>query len=369
MTTEAEFKSLSRRLVSLPTAPFFEHAIAEEVARLCVEQGLPLVRDRFGNLLIHLNKNGRVRPLVLAAHMDHPGFEIERTLGPNRWLARFRGNVAPACFREGLRVRLMPQDHPARLVRFDLGKQEFQLAAARPPPEEPRFAVWDVEGFAVRDGRIIARACDDLIGVATVLQVLTQLKRDQARVNVIGVLSRAEEVGFHGALALAAARGLPRDSLVVSLETSRELPGAKMGSGVVIRVGDKASTFDSSATRYLTEVASELGRDRPRFQFQRALMSGGTCEATAYQEFGYQCSAVCVALGNYHNCAPRDQIRAEYVSLADACSMADLLGAAANRMPEFSNLVKRLPDRLASLLQAARQRLTSGTQPRPAKTA
>ena len=41
-------------------------------------------------------------------------------------------------------------------------------------------------------------------------------------------------------------------------------------------------------------------------------MSGGTCEATAYQEFGFQTAAVCVALGNYHNCGPRNRIAAEF---------------------------------------------------------
>jgi hypothetical protein len=37
------------------------------------------------------------------------------------------------------------------------------------------------------------------------------------------------------------------------LETSRELPGVKMGGGVILRVGDKASIFDSEATRFLAE--------------------------------------------------------------------------------------------------------------------
>ena len=60
--------------------------------------------------------------------------------------------------------------------------------------------------------------------------------------------ARAEEIGFHGALAVAAKRGVPKNSLIVSLETSRELPGVKMGQGVILRVGDRTSIFDSEAT-------------------------------------------------------------------------------------------------------------------------
>src|SRR6185295_15601887 len=104
---------------------------------------------------------------------------------------------------------------------------------------------------AIRRGQIHGRACDDLGGVAAILATLIELKRRRARVNVIGVISRAEEVGFLGAMAVAAAKELPKNSLVVSLETSRELPGVKMGEGVILRVGDRTSIFDSAGMRFL----------------------------------------------------------------------------------------------------------------------
>src|SRR5205823_14043788 len=132
------------------------------------------------------------------------------------------------------------------------------------------------------------RACDDLIGVATIMAVMSELARKRAEVNVIGLISRAEEIGFRGALAAMGTRLLPRNSLIISLETSRELPGVKMGEGVILRVGDKTSVFDSDAMRFLSEVATKLKTRRKYFKFQRGLMAGGTCEATAFQEFGFQ---------------------------------------------------------------------------------
>src|SRR5262249_16719244 len=158
-------------------------------------------------------------------------------------------------------------------------------------------------------------------------------KRSKARTHVVGLISRAEEVGFHGALALAAAGEIPPKSLVISLETSRELPGVGMGEGVILRVGDRTSIFDSEAMRFLREVAEDLTRSKRGFKYQRALMSGGTCEATAYQYLGYQTGGVCVALGNYHNCGEQNHISAEYVSIADVCGMTDLLVAVGRRMP------------------------------------
>src|SRR6185295_16989758 len=121
---------------------------------------------------------------------------------------------------------------------------------------------------AIRRGQIHGRACDDLGGVAAILATLIELKRRRARANVIGVISRAEEIGFLGALAVAAAKRLPKQSLVISLETSRELPGVRMGQGVILRVGDRTSVFDSTAMRFLAEVAGGLGTKRKPFRFQ-----------------------------------------------------------------------------------------------------
>jgi endoglucanase len=197
--------------------------------------------------------------------------------------------------------------------------------------------------------------------VASILAVLIGLRQSRAAVHVIGLISRAEEVGFLGALTVADSRLLPRNALVVSLETSRELPPARMGEGVIVRVGDRASVFDSSASRFLTELGTALGKSRGSFKFQRALMSGGTCEGTAFQEFGYQTAAVCVALGNYHNCAEDGSIAAEYVSVADTVSMVTLLEAAARRMKSLDRLTDRLPARLRGLLREGRRRLKSGS--------
>jgi len=214
----------------------------------------------------------------------------------------------------------------------------------------------------VQQGRIRGRACDDLIGVAAILATLIQLKRTAARVDVIGVISRAEEIGFLGALAVGAEpKLLPKNALVISLETSREIPPVRIGQGVIIRVGDRTSIFFFFFTRFLAEVAQLAAEREPSFRFQRALMSGGTCEATAYQEFGFQTAALCIALGNYHNCAPQRKIAAEFVSVADACGMVRLLVETALQMPAYQTLVGKLPRKLKELLKTGRQ-LADGSE-------
>jgi putative aminopeptidase FrvX len=369
MTAE-RFCELAGRLMRCPAVAYHEQAVRAEAELICAEHGLLWHRDRFGNLIVRLLTAPKTRTLVLAAHMDHPGFEIIRALSPERWLGRFLGGVPQNYFRAGIPLRLLPDGRAATLGPAAAKPKQFEIYAVKRRAPRKRlqtersrnsapaqFAVWELEDFAVRDGRLHGRSCDDLIGVAAVLSTLIELKERRARVNVIGVISRAEEIGFLGALTIATQKILPADSLIISLETSREIPPIQIGEGVIIRVGDRSSIFDSRATRFLSEVAQGLKRKEASFQFQRALMSGGTCEATAYQEFGFQTGAACIALGNYHNCGAREKIQAEFVSISDAGGMVSLMVEVARQMPAYTKLVSKLPRHLHNLLQTARKTL------------
>jgi putative aminopeptidase FrvX len=351
------FPSIARRLMRCPAAPFHEHAIREAVQLICGEHQLACGLDRFGNLLIEHRRGGLERPMVLAAHLDHPGFDVLKRLDSRRFHARFLGGVPKLYFRKGARIRLIPGGESARLGIALAGEKEFEILADQPVEIEPQFGVWALNEFAIRKGRIIGRACDDLIGVAAILTTLIELRRSRRNSWVIGVITRAEEIGFGGALALAKSGKLPDDSLVVSLETSKEIPGVKMGRGVIIRVGDRSSVFDSRATRFFHENAVELDKPDAPFLFQRALMAGGSCEGTAFQEAGFQTAALCVALGNYHNCGARSRIAEEFVDRRDAESMVRLLVNAAFRMKSFSTIVGRLPAGLEKIRRASEERL------------
>ena len=68
--------------------------------------------------------------------------------------------------------------------------------------------------------------------------------------------------------------------------------------------------------------------EKAEIAVQRCLLDGGTCEATAYQLYGYTCAAASIALGNYHNCALNGTIAPEYVSVSDYVGMVRLCLAA-----------------------------------------
>lgn len=269
-----------------PSAPFYEHAVRSEV--LSVLAGLPHVdvkMDSFGNVLARYEHGGTRSPLVFVAHMDHPAYVGE-------------------AFRGGVPKSYLDTRHPLR----NFGP----------------FSMWDLPPFELREGRIYSRACDDLVGCSVMLSMLVTLAQTSAETTVSLLFSRAEEVGLLGAVHAARSGLFPRDTAFISLETSAELPPAEMHNGVIVRVGDKSSVFDSQLVAGLTSLAQAK-----KIPYQRCLMPGGTCEATAFQLYGYKAAGLCVALGNYHNCAPSGSIETEYVAIADAEAMLDLCVEAA----------------------------------------
>src|SRR5262249_44804546 len=174
------------------------------------------------------------------AHMDHPGWRLQ----PER---EFLGSV------------------PAQL----LDKADIRSFGD--------FGMWDLPAFEFRDDRIYSRACDDLIGCVAMVATLQALSLANIASSLSAVFTRAEEVGLVGAVHLARSGALPAGIIPISLETSSELPPARMGAGVIIRVGDKSSVFDPDITARLVRVAQVES-----IPYQRCLMPGGTCEATAF---------------------------------------------------------------------------------------
>jgi endoglucanase len=124
--------------------------------------------------------------------------------------------------------------------------------------------------------------------------------RRKTRPPFLGLLTRAEEVGFVGAIEhfeLGWLRQARRPVVCVSLEASRTLPGAEVGKGPIVRLGDRRTPFDPAHSQLLTELAEQV---LPKLH-QRRIMDGGSCEGSAATAYGFQTIAMAVPLGNYHN--------------------------------------------------------------------
>jgi len=325
-------------LLARPTAPFVESAVASYIADFCRKTpGVSLETDRCGNLLARYRYRPRgTRPLAFAAHMDHPGFIAQQQLEAHKLRAAFRGGVRSEYFRQaGVRfwsnggwveaqVRAVVR---ARQVRRGSTTwqvpEEVVLRVARPVAYGSP-GVWDLPEAQEREGRVYARGCDDSAGCAALLELLRRLSRRRARAEAYCLFTRAEEVGFIGAIGAARAGTIPKRVPIISIETSSELPHARIGDGPILRVGDRLSVFDPGLSAFCERVATGCAGRCKGFRYQRKLMDGGACEATAFAAYGYRAGGICLALGNYHNMnTAARRIDCEYVSLGDWKLMVD----------------------------------------------
>lgn len=322
-------------LLDVPTAPFFESRVAGVLARRLRGIGCALTRDPYGNLIARLGDPSRPS-IAYVAHMDHPGFEVLDAKGAMAAGATWGGsNAVRAIFAQPVRVRLHAaladgDDAPLFATGRDWSDGRFTLDLSTPAPgaRTPRFGIWDLPPARIDDaGFVHARACDDLAGCAAIVLALEDIADQPPDACVYGVFTRCEEIGLVGATFIARERAIPPHATVVSVECSRAVPPVELGCGAVLRVGDRGTGFDYRAEAVLRAVLEEMHDEG--IGMQRALLSGGTCEARVFMSEGYATTGLSIPLRNYHNLADDGPSpKPEIVHLDDVVSAAEALSRA-----------------------------------------
>ena len=355
-----------RDLGGRPAVAFHEDMVAQGVQARLASFGLTATPDAYGNLIARLpGEDEGSPPIAFVAHMDHPGFEAVEA-SRRGVTARPLGGVPPVSLTKQVPVQVVLPDGnrisgvTAGPAGHEPGQTVLVSLSEMPALELPLPVVFDLTDFQMDGDLILMRALDDLAGCAAALAALAQLSGRSGLGDVYGVFTRAEEVGLVGARLLAEAGTLPSDTLVVSLEASRTLPGAAIGGGPVIRVGDAALTFDAEAEAVLVKAREELAERAAGFEAQRQLMSGGTCEASAFKYHGYRTTGVAFPLGNYHNATLMDGVDAEYIHVDDFVGGVELIVQAALCVPR--RLESRAWRRMAELPEEHRKRLGGRAQ-------
>jgi len=315
-------------MLSIPTAPFAEHQVIAYVERFGARRApVTMTRDAAGNVLVRVRRGRRkvARPVCITAHLDHPGFVADCMVGKSRLRAFWRGGVPKEYFvGSAVRFDVGGEWIQGRIISIKTisrdGQDRVDTAMVRVPTVVPpgSIGMWDFPDPVIRGRRIFARACDDLAGASAMLCAIDELCREGGDCDAYFLFTRAEEVGFIGAIAAAKSRTIPAKCFVVAMETSSERSNARIGDGPILRVGDRASTFTHAVTAHCHRIARDLALADRTFKYQRKLMDGGTCESSAYCTLGYEATGLCVALGNYHNIdAKRKKLGPEYVDLDD----------------------------------------------------
>jgi len=317
-----------KALLSLPTAPFREHYIIEHVVSVLSKANVPFFKDPCGNIVIGVSSVGQYKKLVqrrsrepvrlFIAHMDHPGFHGVKWLKNRNLLVKWFGG-SPVKYVSGAKVSVFGNCNntcfSGKIIKPKLVSKKWAIDSAEVRLDPGQIEYGDrpraVDLFGsfkfskpvtIRGKRLYTNAVDDLCGVFVILQTAitsfkTQSKKEKP---FLGLLTRAEEVGFVGAVAhfdLGWLHKAQRSVVCISLEASRTLPGARLGKGPVVRTGDRRTVFSANELKVLSDLAEKVLPGK----HQKRIMDGGACEATAATVFGLPVIGISLPLGNYHN--------------------------------------------------------------------
>ena len=355
-------------ITSLPTAAGREDRVIDAIGRWTKARARRLVlsRDRYGNLLVarhdFLEACAKgARPLLVTAHLDHPAFVVTAVRAGARIAEldlEFRGGVNDPYF-QGAAIEVFDaasrRSYDARISSLDAttdpATKPFKTVVARlaNAADAKRISAgsiarWRFPKAEVKRGIVHTHACDDLAAVAAALVAFDRISRDRACAHVALLFTRSEEIGFIGAIGAARDGFVPKGARLVCLENSRSFPhDSPIGAGPIVRVGDRLSVFTTELTNRIGDLAAAYAKENPAFRFQRKLMPGGACEATAFASFGIASTCVCLPLGNYHNMEDIDGVAAggakarvgrEFISADDFHRLVELLEVVARRIDD-----------------------------------
>jgi len=382
-------------LTSTPTAAGNEHRVIAQIEQwLGAQTGLIRRDDPHGNIEISMDPRSGAAfrdgpPVFFTAHMDHPGFVVERIIGPATIELSFRGGVMDDYF-PGARIVLHTKAGEALggvvTGRGDLTTPDkswmCDLDAETERVIVGDFATWELPEAEIveeplpganpsqeRGEVLYTNACDDLAALVAALVAMDRINTKRAKGEAVHdtrvLLTRAEEIGFIGAIGASRDGFMPKDARIIALENSRAFDDSPIGGGPIVRVGDRVSVFCPSLTGAVAKVAERIAggpasvtasqklSEKPAWRWQRKLMAGGACEASVYCQFGYEATCVCLPLGNYHNMAGLAEAQAgtnttqprvgrEHIAIRDFRGMVDLLVGCGEDLPQTGGLGERL---------------------------
>lgn len=332
-------------LTSTPTATGKEDRVIAWISRYMKSKRNVVVKaDKYGNLVLsRKNVTPSDTPIYITAHMDHPAFVVHEVLDGKTLIAEFRGGVKPEYFNH---TPVMLHQGDAKPIKGTCEKMledpdkhtdfaDYKLARItfkrKVNAQVGDVLTWLLPNAKITKGLLHAPAVDDLGGLAAAIAAFDSL--DTCKEDVRLLFTRAEEMAFIGAIAACKAKTIEKKARLVCLETSKSFAESPIGAGPIVRVGDFTSTFDPDLTYRISKIAREIEKDDSTFKWQRKLMPGGTCEASAFGSYGYISTCLCLPLGNYHNMNEDTQtIKPECISVADFDGLVRLLVAVATQL-------------------------------------
>ncbi len=286
-------KELIKKLTEAYGPSGNEDAVREIIKQEIVGHVDDVRTDALGNLIAlkrgERKKDGDSRTVMLAAHMDEIGVIVSHI--DAKGFLRFTrvGGVfaltllgSRVAFEDG-KMGVIGREKPEKPDEFPtLDKMYIDVGAVdgsstgRKVGDMASF----VRPFEDLGQRLTAKAFDDRIGCAVLIQTLLELKSSPH--DAYFVFTVQEEVGLRGAL--TSAFGVQPDvAIAVDVTLTGDTPEAhpmavSLGDGPAIKVKDRGMLAHPGVKNWMVNTAERLG-----LPYQLEVLEGGTTDAMAIQ--------------------------------------------------------------------------------------
>jgi endoglucanase len=225
-------------------------------------------------LAAHMDEIG-----VIISYIDEKGFMRFAPVGGVRALHLLGSRVV---FADGT-TGVIGREKPKERTEFPTIDTMY-IDVGAPNKEQLTHKVGDVgafvRSFVDMGQRMTAKAFDDRIGCAVLVQTLINLNRTPH--DVYAVFTVQEEVGLRGAL--TSAFGVEPDvAIAVDVTVTGDTPEAhpmavSLGDGPAIKVKDRGMLAHPGVKNWMIDTAERLG-----LPYQLEVLEGGTTDAMAIQ--------------------------------------------------------------------------------------
>ncbi len=323
---------------------FIENEIDGDCDGYCV--------DKVGNLIAKIRGRGmdydpeNPRRILLSAHMDEVGFMVTEITEEGYLRFRNVGGIDPRVL-SGRHVLVgdkspiqgviaskaihlqTPEDRqkvlPVRQLYMDIGARD--KADAESMVEIGDFAVFDSDfvSFGKDGGMMKAKALDDRVGCALLIELMRELKTNPRDLpfDVYFAFTCCEEVGISGA-GVAAFTVAPELAIILESTAIHDLPNVparsrvgKVGEGGALSLADNATIYDRAFVDYALRTAEQNGI---KAQVKQAVSGGNDAGTVQRSLTGVRVLALSLPTRYIHSAS-------NVASYADYESMRDLLFA------------------------------------------
>ncbi|MGI6611634.1 MAG: M42 family metallopeptidase [Limnochordia bacterium] len=298
-TVDAQLEML-RELTEAAGLPGFEGEASAVLKRLLLPVAETVEKDNLGSLIAKKSCDSAGPRVMIAGHMDEIGFLVSsitdegflrfQTLGgwweqvmlAQRVVVKTRQGDIPGII-GSKPPHVLSGDERRKPVEkknmfIDIGVRDKAEAEAKGvTPGDPIVPVCPFTVMA-NDRYLMAKAWDNRIGCATVVEVLRALQGEQHPNTVFGVMTVQEEVGLRGAMTSAHAVQ-PDIGIALDVCIAGDTPGigkheaqSKLGQGPAILLYDASMVPHVGLRNLFIDTAKEEGIP---IQFE-ALAGGGT---------------------------------------------------------------------------------------------